>query len=83
MNKAAQRSLAERKTIIKVVNKLYEPIDFYDIKNEVESQHKDFVDRLSVMHVLSELCDKNLIKYEHGKYAKTTDEDLCKIFGIE
>ncbi len=55
MNKAAQRSLAERKTIIKVVNKLYEPIDFYDLKNEVESQHKDFVDRLSVMHVLSEL----------------------------
>ncbi len=83
-NKAAiERIEAERRAVIKVANKLYTPMDFYTFKSEVEIQSKKLIDRLSIMHVLSELCDKNLIKYERGKYTKTTDDDLCEIFGIK
>lgn len=83
-NKAAiERIEAERRAVIKVANKLYTPMDFYTLKSEVEIQSQKLIDRLSIMHVLSELCDKNFIKYERGKYAKTTDDDLCEIFGIK
>lgn len=83
-NKAAiERMEAERRAVIKAVNKLYAPVDLYTIQDEAESLNGRFIEDLSVIRVLVDLCDQNLLKHERGKYAKTTDDDLCEIFGIK